>query len=94
LPAALTPGAPRQEIHAGLQVVEHWHSATAVVFSCKDSELTGADREHQEVSMLALHLLQPALVRVDALLLQRVLAEPAWPPRLAEVGRRALTPLL
>jgi len=41
-----------------------------------DSELTAADREHQEVSMLALHLLQSALVHVNTLLLQRVLAEP------------------
>jgi hypothetical protein len=42
---------------AGLQVVEHWNSANTAVFYGKDSELTGADREHQEVSMLALHLL-------------------------------------
>jgi hypothetical protein len=73
--------------------VEHWNSANTVVFYGKDSELTGADREHQEVSMLALHLLQSALVHVNTLLLQRVLAEPAWPPRLAAADRRALTPL-
>jgi TnpA family transposase len=89
----LTSPALRREVHAGLQVVEHWHSANTVVFYGKDSELTGADREHQEVSMLALHLLQSALVHVNTLLLQRVLAEPAWPPRLAEADRRALTPL-
>ena len=89
----LSSPALRREIHAGLQVVEHWNSANAVVFYGKDSELTGADREHQEVSMLTLHLLQSALVHVNTLLLQRVLAEPAWPPRLAESDRRALTPL-
>jgi TnpA family transposase len=89
----LTSPALRREVHAGLQVVEHWNSANTVVFYGKDSELTGADREHQEVSMLALHLLQSALVHVNTLLLQRVLAEPAWPPRLAEADRRALTPL-
>jgi len=38
--------------------------------------LTAAEREHQEVSMLALHQLQSALVHVNTLLLQRVLAEP------------------
>ena len=43
--------------------------------------------------MLALHLLQSALVHVNTLLLQRVLAEPAWPPRLSAADRRALTPL-
>ena len=89
----LTAPALRREVHAGLQVVEHWNSANTVVFYGKDLELTGADREHQEVSMLALHLLQSALVHVNTLLLQRVLAEPAWPPRLVEADRRALTPL-
>jgi len=38
--------------------------------------LTAADRENQELSMLAPHLLQSALVHVNTLLLQRVLAEP------------------
>jgi len=42
---------------------------------------------------LALHLLQSALVHGNTLLLQRVLAEPAGPPRLAEADRRALPPL-
>jgi len=44
----------RLEIHEGLQVTEHWNSANGVIFYGKDSELTGADRESQEVSMLAL----------------------------------------
>ncbi|MDQ4037507.1 MAG: hypothetical protein M3313_03950 [Actinomycetota bacterium] len=34
-----------------------------------DGDLTGPDREHAEVSMLALHLLQSALVHVNTLLL-------------------------
>ena len=83
----------RREIHEGLQVVEHWNSANTVIYYGKDSELTGADREHQEVSMLALHLLQSALVHINTLLLQRVLAEPRWRDRLSDVDRRALTPL-
>ena len=76
-----------------LQVVEHWNSANTVIFYGKDSELTGADREQQEVSMLALHLLQSALVHINTLLVQRVLAEPDWAERLSEVDRRALTAL-
>jgi TnpA family transposase len=83
----------RREIHEGLQVVEHWNSANGVIFYGKDSELTGADREHQEVSMLALHLLQSALVHVNTLLLQRLLDEPRWREALSDVDRRALTPL-
>jgi len=48
----------RREIHNGLQVIEHWNSANDVIFYGKDSELTGAERESQEVSMLCMHLLQ------------------------------------
>lgn len=83
----------RREIHEGLQVVEQWNSANTVVFYGKDAELTGADREHQETSMLALHLLQSALVFVNTLLLQRILDDPGWADRLGEADRRALTPL-
>ena len=82
----------RREIHEGLQVVENWNSANTEVFYGKDSELTGSDREHQEVSMLALHLLQSALVHVNTLLVQEVLADPAWAKRLTDHDRRALSP--
>jgi hypothetical protein len=74
-------------------VVENWNSANTTLFYGKDGELTGADREHQETSMLALHLLQSALVHLNTLLLQRVLAEPAWGDRLTVEDRRALSPL-
>ncbi len=83
----------RREIFEGLQVAEIWKSANTVLFYGKDAELTGPDREHQETSMLALHLLQSALVHVNTLFVQRVLADQAWGDRLAEPDRRALTPL-
>lgn len=56
-------------------------------------ELTGADREDQETSMLALHLLQSALVHLNTLLVQHVLAEPTWTSRITDDDRRGLTPL-
>jgi Tn3 transposase DDE domain-containing protein len=43
--------------------------------------------------MLALHLLQSALVHVNTLLLQNVLADPAWAGRLTAEDRRGLNPL-
>jgi TnpA family transposase len=83
----------RREIHEGLQVVENWNSANTVVCYGKASELTGADREDQEITMLALHLLQSALVYINTIFLQRILARPEWSDRLTEADRRALTPL-
>jgi TnpA family transposase len=83
----------RREIHEGLQVVEQWNSANTAIFYGKDTELTGADRESQEISMLALHLLQSALVLVNTRLLDRVLDDPDWAARMTEHDRRGLTPL-
>ena len=73
--------------------MENWNSANGAIFYGKDGELTGADRDSQEISMLALHLLQSALVYVNTLLLQRILADPNWADRLTAEDRRALTPL-
>jgi TnpA family transposase len=83
----------RRRIHEDLQVVEHWNSANAAIFYGKDSELTGPDRDSQEVAMLALHLLQSALVLVNTRLVDRVLTEPEWAARMQDADRRALTPL-
>jgi hypothetical protein len=59
----------------------------------KDSQLTGADREHAEVSMLALHLLQSAMVHINTLLLQAVLEDPQFHGLIGDTERRALSPL-
>ncbi|GGN56904.1 hypothetical protein GCM10011579_018570 [Streptomyces albiflavescens] len=83
----------RWEIHGGLQVVENWNGANTVLHYGKDGALTGPDKEHAETSMLALHLLQSALVHVNTLLLQQVLAEPAWAKKLSDEDRRGLTAL-
>lgn len=83
----------RREIHGGLQVVEQWNSGNTVIFYGKDGDLTGPDREHAETSMLALHLLQSALVHVNTLLLQAVLETPRFHDLIGPDERRALTPL-
>lgn len=44
-------------------------------------------------SFLALHLFQAALVHVNPLLVQQVLAEPAWAENLSDEDRRGLSAL-
>ncbi|WP_326791224.1 transposase [Streptomyces sp. NBC_00841] len=83
----------RGETHGGLQVVENWNSANTVIHYGKDGALTMPDKGHTETSMLALHLLQSALVPVNPLL-QQVLAEPEWAKELSDEDRRGLTALL
>jgi TnpA family transposase len=83
----------RREIHEGLQVVENWNSGNKDIYYGKGGDLTGPDREHAEVSMLALHLLQSALVHVNTALLQVLLSQQDWAARMTGADRRALTPL-
>ncbi|GGJ58503.1 transposase [Streptomyces brasiliensis] len=83
----------RREINSGLQVVENWNSANDKIFYGRESVLTGADREHAEVSMLALHLLQSSLVLINTQLLQAVLRDPQWARKLTAADRRGLSPL-
>ncbi|MFF5611216.1 Tn3 family transposase [Streptomyces cellulosae] len=73
--------------------MENWNSANHDLFYGKDGDLTGSDKESQEVSMLALRLLQSALVHVNTLLLQDILSEETWQKRLTDADRRALSPL-
>lgn len=75
------------------QYDENWNSANHDLFYGKDGGLTGSDKESQEVSMLALHLLRSALVHVNTLLLQDILSEEKRNKRLTDADRRALSPL-
>jgi hypothetical protein len=81
-------------VHEGRQVIEHWNSGIDFIFYGKDSELTGEDREDQEISMLAMHLLQSSLVLVNTLIIQQILSEPQWAGRLTERDKKALTALI
>lgn len=83
----------RREINSGLQVMENWNGANDRIFYGRDGGLTGADREHAEASMLALHLLQSSLVFINVQLLQAVLRDPKWAKKLTDEDRRALSPL-
>jgi len=84
----------RREIHEGLQVVEQWNSVNVAIHYGREGELPGSDREAQEISMLALHLLQSALVLVNTRLVDRVLDSPTWQQQLTGTDLCGLTPLL
>jgi len=84
----------RREVHEGLNVVETWNSANGFIFFGKGSEVASNRLDDQEVSVHALHLLQSCLVYVNTLMLQRVLAEPAWMARMTPADMRGLTPLV
>jgi TnpA family transposase len=84
----------RREIHAGLNVVENWNGAHSFIFFGKGGEVASNRLEDQELSVLALHLLQNCLVYVNTLMLQRVLTEPAWLKRMTTEDHRGLTPAI
>jgi TnpA family transposase len=84
----------RREIHEGLNVIENWNSAIGFIFYGRSGEVSTNNRDEQEVSILSMHLLQVCLVYINTLLIQQVLAEPAWHNRLEEEDLRALTPLI
>jgi TnpA family transposase len=74
----------QREIHEGLNVVESWNRANAVIFYGKGGDLATNHRDEQEMSALSLRVLQAALVYVNTLMLQDLLAEPDW----ADVAHR------
>lgn len=55
----------RIRIHEGLNVVENWNSANSFIFYGKSGEIATNRIEDQEVSVLALHLLQNCLVYIN-----------------------------
>ena len=83
----------RQEIFEGLNVIENWNSANGFIFYGKHGDIATNDVDAQEVTILAMHLLQTSLVYVNTLIVQQVLADPAWRERFTQADWRGLTPL-
>jgi TnpA family transposase len=84
----------RREVNDGLNVVENWNSANGFIFYGKSGEIATNRLDDQELSVLALHLLQACLVYVNTLMLQDILADPAWMGRMTGEDFRALSPLV
>jgi TnpA family transposase len=84
----------RQEINAGLNVVENWNSANSFIFYGKGGEFATNRLEDQELAVLSLHLLQISLVYVNTLMIQQVLSQPEWINMMKHEDFRALSPLI
>ncbi|WP_198168311.1 Tn3 family transposase [Herbidospora yilanensis] len=74
-------------------MVEAWNRANAVLCYGRAGEISTNRREEVELTALCLRILQAALVYVNTLMLQEVLAEPGWATLLIPADRRGLTPL-
>ena len=57
----------RREIHEGLNVIENWNSANSFIHYGKGGEFASNRLDDQEISMLALHLLQISMVYINTL---------------------------
>lgn len=83
----------QREIEEGLNVVEGWNGANAVICYGRGGEISSNRHEEVEMTALCLRILQAALVYVNTLMLQDVLAEEEWAGLLGPADRRGLTPL-
>jgi len=83
----------QRQIEQGLNVVESWNRANAIICYGKSGEISTNQREEVEMTALCLRILQASLVFVNTLMLQDVLAEPEWSALLTPVDRRGLSPL-
>jgi TnpA family transposase len=83
----------QREIEEGLNVVEAWNGANAVICYGRGGEISTNRREEVEMTALCLRILQASLVYLNVLMLQDVLADEAWSGLLGEADRRGLTPL-
>jgi TnpA family transposase len=82
----------QREINEGLNLIEAWNRVNTVIFDGKSGEFASNRRDQQQLG-IALHILQAALVYVNTLTIQDILAEPEWARVLTAEDLRGLTPL-
>ena len=66
----------QREVNSGLNVVESWNGANTQIFYGKAGDIASNRRDEQEMSVLCLHIVQAAMVYINTLMIQDVLAEP------------------
>jgi TnpA family transposase len=70
--------AEQREVNAGLNVAESWNGANAQIAYGKAGDIATNRRDDAEMTVLCRHILQAAMVYVNTLMIQDVLAEPDW----------------
>lgn len=83
----------QREINDGLNVIESWNRANSVIFFGKNNEIASNRRDEQEMSMLCLRICQAAMIYINVLMIQDILAEDEWDGALTAEDERGLTPL-
>jgi TnpA family transposase len=89
----LSSVALRHEVEAGLNVVERWNEANDFLCYGRQGVFATNNREQQEITTLALQLLQNCLMLINTLLVEKTLEQHQLLPQLTDDDRRALTPL-
>jgi TnpA family transposase len=84
----------RYEVQEGLNVVERWNAANEFICYGRQGVFATNSREHQEIAVLALQLLQNCLMLINTILIERTVDQHKLLERLSVEDRRALTPLL
>jgi hypothetical protein len=64
------------------------------IFHGKQGEISTNDREDQEISILALHLVLVCIIYVNTLIIQEVLSNPSRTYTLTKPDLRAITPMI
>ncbi|MFE3785940.1 Tn3 family transposase [Amycolatopsis sp. NPDC059090] len=84
----------QREVNSGLDVVESWNGANAQIFYGKAGDIAANRRDEQEMSVRCLHIVQAAMVYINTLMIQDVLAEPEWAAVFGPADYRGPTPLM
>jgi TnpA family transposase len=84
----------QREVNSGLNVVESWNGANIQIHYGKAGDIASNRRDEQEMSVLCLHATQAAMVYINTLMIQDVLAEDEWSEIFTSEDYRGLTPLI
>lgn len=74
-------------------MIESKNRANSIIFYGRNAEIASNRRDEQEMSVLCLRICQAAMVYVNVLMIQDVLADPDWDGVLTAEDERGLTPL-